>query len=152
MHLPGDELISLKKSGLKRVISAAQTDNGSFHINNIIKLADSDKDDVFVFLHELGHQKAISLKAAEWADISSVYQRELAVYKSRSSASEQRINAHIIDNTEHYLRARHGAVEEIIADVNALIKYPNKHPDLAERVLTLQEFFPETIAKVVKYL
>ncbi len=151
-HLPGDELISLKKSKLKKIVSYFENPDASAHQHDVIRLGSKHRDNAFVFLHELGHHKAQLLNNAAWRNIIDVYQKELAVYKSKATSFELHMVDHMIDNSDHYLNRRYGAVEEMISDVNALLKCACTEKNIAERVLVLQEMFPETMAEIAKYL
>lgn len=151
-HLPGDELISLKKSKLKKVIPYFDSSESSAHRDGEIRLGNNHRDNAFVFLHELGHHKAQLLDSSALKNIITVYNKELAAYKSKVTPFELCMVDHMIDNTEHYLNSRHGAVEEVIADVNAILKCVCMEKGIAERILVLQEMFPETMAEIAKYL
>ena len=55
---------------------------------------------------------------------------------------------YLIDNKYHYK----SGLEECIADVNALVNYPNDFTAIADRVLRFQQNFPETFAEIAKSL
>ncbi|MCM1003540.1 MAG: hypothetical protein NC408_04285 [Candidatus Gastranaerophilales bacterium] len=151
-HLPGDELISLKKSKLKKIVPYFENTEASAHQYDVIRLGSNHRDNAFVFLHELGHHKAQLLNNAAWRNIIDVYKKELAAYKSETTSFELHMVDYVIDNPDHYLNRRQGAVEEIIADVNAFLKCACTEKNIAERVLVLQEMFPETMAEIAKHL
>lgn len=151
-HLPGDEIIKIKTSGLKEVIPYFDNPEGSGHCAGVIRLGEKHRDNPFIFLHELGHHKASAIKEDDWNRILTLYHRELEAYKLQTTSMELHMVDHIIENTNHYLNEKHGAIEEVFCDVNALLKCPNMDRGLAERVLLLQEMFPETIAEIAKYV
>ncbi len=151
-HLPGDELISLKKSKLERVVPYFVNSELSLHQGDEIRLGSNHRDNVFVFLHELGHHKAQLLNSTAWKNIIDIYKKELAAHKSETTSFELHMIDHLIDNSDHYLNKRRGAVEEMISDVNALLKCACTEKSIAERVLVLQEMFPETMAVILKYI
>ena len=107
---------------------------------------------IFVFLHEFGHHKASLITEDVWNRILAIYHRELTAYKAQTTSNELHMFDHIIENSDHYLNEKHGAIEEIFSDTNALLNLPNTARGLAERVLILQEMFPETMAEIAKYL
>ncbi len=104
------------------------------------------------FLHELGHHKASAIEDEDWNRILAVYHKELNAYKSKTTSHELHMIDHIIENSDHYLNRKHGAIEEICSDTNALLSLPNTERGIAERILVLQEMFPETMAEIAKYL
>lgn len=151
-HLPGDELIKIKTSGLKRIDPHLNNSEDASHRDGIIRLGEKYLASPFVFLHEFGHHKASSIDDVVWDRILKIYHKELDVCKAQSTMFDLRMIEHIIDNANHYLNDKHGAVEELFCDVNALLKIPNADRGLAERVLFLQEMFPETITEIAKYI
>lgn len=151
-HLPGDKIIEIKNSGLKEVTPYFLNPEGSGQRDGVIRLGEHHLANPFVFLHELGHLKASKIDDAVWNRILAVYHKELAEYKSRTTSSELHTIDHIIENSSHYLNEKHGAVEEIFSDTNALLGSPNSDRGIAERVLIIQEMFPETMAEISKYL
>ncbi len=151
-HLPGDEIIKIKTSGLKEVAPYFEAPEGSAYLDCFIRLGEKHRDNPFVFLHEFGHHKASLITEDVWNRILAIYHRELTAYKAQTTSNELHMFDHIIENSDHYLNEKHGAIEEIFSDTNALLNLPNTARGLAERVLILQEMFPETMAEIAKYL
>lgn len=151
-HLPGDKIIEIKTSGLKEVTPYFLDPEGSGQRDGVIRLGEHHLANPFIFLHELGHLKASKIDDGVWNRILAVYHKELAEYKSRTTSSELHTIDHIIENSDHYLNKKHGAVEEIFSDTNALLGLPNSDRGIAERVLIIQEMFPETMVEISKYL
>lgn len=151
-HLPGDEIIKINTSGLKEVSPYMGNPEVSGQIDGIIKLGEKHKDNQFIFLHELGHHKASAIEDEDWNRILAVYHKELNAYKAKTTSHELHMIDHIIENSDHYLNRKHGAIEEIFSDTNALLSLPNTERGIAERILVLQEMFPETMAEIAKYL
>lgn len=105
-----------------------------------------DNSLAYAFLHELGHMLDIDFDNKVYGVISNnkelldVYKKEYAAFIQNTDSIIQRGASYIVND-----------LSEIVAEVNMLL---NGMPDLltAERVITLQEYFPETIALIAKLL
>lgn len=157
-QMPPDELLKFKniknlkfllsKEGSQCVYDYKLTLDSFKHID----IFDENADDMFTYLHELGHLKRYTLDTKSLDNIKKVYAKEVELYKAKTRGYSIGTMDYLIDNTEHYLNDDIGALAEVIADVNAHLKYPNNDPDLAERTVKFMEEFPETIAEIAKYL
>ena len=162
-RMPPDELLKIKniKSINQRLNFVPSDDESgcvyswtqSFGNLKYIAIGPEDCDTMFVYLHEIGHLKGHLLEKEAVEKIKETYIREVNKYKENMDGLFVGSMDYLVDNTEHYLNKEGlGALEEVIADVNAHIKYPNSDRDLAERTIKFMEQFPETIAEIAKYL
>ena len=161
--LPADDLIKIKALKVPRFKSINESGaNVSYDAYaacfdkvkaEAINLGYDSQKSITVILHELGHLKGDKLSKKTHDRILQVYRKELEAYKQKTACADNITMDYLIENTEHYLaESGYGALEEFIADVNALIKYPNDACYTAERTIKFMEQFPETIAEIAKYL
>lgn len=111
-------------------------------------------DDLYSMLHELGHAKDNKDRfdgITSRKDVQEVYDKEKAAFnKAFPNAQRDHIN-YFIDVEEHYSGAR-GGLGETIAESNALLNSYNGQLDIAARAHYLQQYFPQTIAKLATIL
>ncbi len=155
-ELPADDLIAIKKFNVP-YIEIGEESAAYLHLNNSIQkisIAGGDKRSLATILHELGHVKQTKFTKANYEKILETYTKELSLYKQKTHCTDNITMGYLIENSEHYLaeEGRYGALEEVISDVNFLIKYPNDSRDISERTIKFMEQFPETIAEIAKYL
>lgn len=155
-ELPADDLIAIKKFNVP-YIEIGEESAAYLHFNNGIQkisIAGGDKRSLATILHELGHVKQTKFTKANYEKIIETYTKELSLYKQKTHCTDNITMGYLIENSEHYLaeEGRYGALEEVISDVNFLIKYPNDSRDISERTIKFMEQFPETIAEITKYL
>lgn len=149
--VPGEELIKMQEN--VKVVKGANSLEDCY-------LAPAEKeistvDDLYAFLHELGHSKDFkNLKPTDEKEIGiysndekiqEIYMKEKEAFNEAfPNAQREHIN-YFIDQTEHYA-GEWGGLGEVVAEANALVQTYNDELDIAPRVQYLQQYFPETVA------
>lgn len=158
--LPGDYLIKLKEMGyqIRRFPKCEEiTRSGGAYCAYEDKLIafSSDLDDPFVLAHEIGHALDYSRinPLNQDSKLLEIFKKELSNYKSISTSEE----GHLIDyftSLDHY--SPEGAITEVIAETNALLSGLNCTKSatnmLGLRSVTLQQYFPETVAYITNII
>lgn len=151
IHLPGDELVKISEYSTVQTIERNLADINNTQLIEFfdakIQFGNNLINNRSVLLHEYGHNYA-----KQWSNIAEsvepIYKKELEAFRNRTSKTEVRQMDYLIDNKYHYK----SGLEECIADVNALVNYPNDFTAIADRVLRFQQNFPETFAEIAKSL
>ena len=156
--VPGEELFetvdSLKKmTGKKDVLES--------YFNPITKNINIG-DDLFVFLHELGHakdaqfQKGLMNKVigdgrlyTNNEDIQKTFFKERETFNKYHSEDEREHISYFTQAKGHY-QGELGGLAEVVAETNAVTNTftDGKVDCLGPRAQYLQQYFPETIAKI----
>lgn len=151
-RVSGEELEEMKNnvSSIKYArLTGSQSDPRRREITTV--------DDLYTFLHEIGHSKDYkNLSASDYEEIGiysndeeiqNVYKKEKEAFNEAfPNAQREHIN-YFINQKDHY-RGEWGGLSEVIGEANALLQSHNTDLMLASRSQYLQQYFPETIACV----
>ncbi len=156
--LSGDELFDVVDSLNK--IKSNPHEKSLYSYYEPDKKSISTADNLFVFLHELGHAKDSAVKRKDTPDednefyvgnknIREVYLKERKAFNKNFPPAQR-------DNIDYFIQARGhyqgqwGGLSEIVAETNALANtYTDSSvKELSSRTHYLQQHFPETIAAI----
>jgi hypothetical protein len=170
-----DKIISvLKQMSGEELMALSQTTKSLEGVENV--LADSyyrraDKsihagDDLFIFLHELGHAKdlekldfsskeklssSVDDLISSDAELNKIYNQERDAFNKAFPDAQREHVDFFINKTSHYNGSDAG-LRETIAETNALEETPKAYPMFAIRSQYLQQYFPRTIAYISEQL
>ena len=157
-NVSGEELFEAVEY-VKKIDGAKDNSNGSF--SPVFKSINVG-DNLYVFLHELGHAKdAQTQKTAKEKmlglatmftgneDIRETYLKERESFNKTHSDDERLHIDYFIQAKGHY-QGEFGGLGELVAETNALTNAftDEKCQSLGARAQYLQQYFPETIAKI----
>lgn len=160
-YLPGNELASLNKSKIKRVLDKYVPNNACLdHASRyeidvdknapyVINMGKNLRTSRFVFLHELGHCKDEKISKENYEKIIKIYKEEIALNNAKNSISQDKVMDYLIDS-EHYLNYRGGAIREVVPDVNGHLNIPVDSDLIGIRTIKFKKDFPKTIACIAK--
>ena len=156
--LSGDELFD--------VVDSLNKIKSNPHEKNLYSYYEPDKksistaDNLFVFLHELGHAKDSAVKRKDTPDndnefyvgnknIREVYLKERKAFNKNFPPAQRDHIDYFIQARGHY-QGQWGGLSEIVAETNALANtYTDSSvKELSSRTHYLQQHFPETIAAI----
>ena len=119
-------------------------------------------DDLYVFLHELGHAKdaqnqkhatdkmmGLGKMFTDNKDIQKTYLKERETFNENHSDNERENIKYFIQAKDHY-QGELGGLSELVAETNAITNSftDEKIQTMGARSQYLQQYFPETIAKL----
>lgn len=157
--VPGDELlkISEKVDTIEGISNELMSKNRLSQEGRSIETGDN----LFIFLHELGHAKDLKeyemdfLSGPQVKDafnmdkkFNKIYENELKAFNKNHPDSERSFVSYFISNEKRSDGNSSNAKKEVIAESNALLTTAKSHEDLAMRSHYLQQHFPETIAYI----
>jgi len=156
--LSGDELFDVIDS-LKKIKSNSH-DKSLYSYYEPDKKSISTADNLFVFLHELGHAKDSAVKRKDTPDkdnefyvgnknIREVYLKERKAFNKNFPPAQRDHIDYFIQARGHY-QGQWGGLSEIVAETNALANtYTDESvKEISSRTHYLQQHFPETIAAI----
>lgn len=154
--VPADELLKINK--YIKTLDWTRADDSYFsHVDKSITTGSNN----FIFGHEFGHAKDFSLTYTCKTEIpvgvisgdkklQEIYLKELDnLKKNEPDCIREVINYFTAGGEEHY-GGEFGGLAEIVAETNALQATAQSHPMLQMRTQILQEYFPRTIAYLIK--
>ena len=157
-NVSGEELFEAI-ANVKKIEGIKNAANGSF--SPAFKSINVG-DNLYVFLHELGHAKdaqnqkttkekmlGLSKMFTDNKDIQETYLKEREMFNKTHSDDERRHIDYFIQAKDHY-QGEFGGLGELVAETNALTNTftDGKSQSLGARSQYLQQYFPETIAKI----
>ncbi len=156
--LSGDELFDVIDSLNKIKSNSHEKSLYSYFEPN--KKSISTADNLFVFLHELGHAKDSAVKRKDTPDednefyvgnknIREVYLKERKAFNKSFPPAQRAHIDYFIQARGHY-QGQWGGLSEIVAETNALANTytDDSLKELSSRTHYLQQHFPETIAAI----
>ena len=154
--VPADELLKINK--YIKTLDWTRADDSYFsHVDKSITTGSNN----FIFEHEFGHAKDHSLIYTSKTKIpvgvissdkklQEIYLNELNnLKKNEPDCIRAVINYFTAGGEEHY-GGEFGGLAELVAETNALQATPKAHSSLQMRTQILQEYFPKTIAYLIK--
>ena len=154
-NLPGSAYFDIDKYGLCKIgkgINNVMVNNAHYDDKNkLISLSSelSNKENLFVLLHELGHYNDHSNSIREDEDLNTIYNKERTHYIKTRSQME-------LDNEEYFISQYKfnpkGGLSEMIAETNALLYSSNNYDSIKLRGEYFLHHFPETFAKISELL
>ena len=150
--LPGSILADIQRYGLRK-IAIGKSVNAHYDTkkNEIVISKEYAKhnDLNFTLLHELGHYKDRALGICHDKNLLDIYNRERKTFLGNNSKNEfDEMQYFIVNNDKKNITKN--PVEEMIAEVNALLYANNTSPDIETRSAFLQEHFPETFKLIAE--
>ncbi|MCQ2789948.1 MAG: hypothetical protein MJ229_06190, partial [bacterium] len=152
--MSGDQLLDLAKQGTKLTTSHVNNSFYKFSENEIIS-----ENNLFVYSHEAGHAKDISVNKADNYSrdyaISSekqfreTFEKEKAEFKKAFPDVQEDYINYFIKGPYNDAVAGTG---ETVAEINAMFSTATGANELAIRTYELQKYFPETIAMASRKL
>lgn len=150
--LPGSVLVDIQKYGLKRIM-IGNSGNAHYEVKEnelvISKEYASSDNLLFILLHELGHYKDNAIGIRKDAAIRDAYKRERKVFLENHSEAEFIEMQYFIENTDRKSILK-DPMEEMIAEVNAILYSNNTSPKLETRSAFMQEHFPQTFKLIAE--
>lgn len=161
--LPADELINVDKY-VNKLILTDRIESGMHQITKDMHIGPHK----FIFEHELGHAKDYNLtsiedilkssskqksesKIAGSRDLQKIFFDELALLKENTSECIQDFVSYFAKGEGEHYGGKLGGLKEAIAETNAIQVTEKFHPFLKMRTQILQEYFPKTIAYLIKH-
>lgn len=160
--LPADELINVDKY-VNKLILTNRIESSMHEITKDMHIGPHK----FIFEHELGHAKDYNLTSIENILISSskqpeskiagskylqkIFFDELALLKENTSECIQDFVSYFAKGEGEHYAGRLGGLKETIAETNAIQVSEKFHPFTKMRTQILQEYFPKTIAYLIKH-
>ena len=160
--MPGEELFKVAQTTKKLVgnkdVLESYYDPTSKEIHS--------GENLFVILHELGHARdyrdvdassdeayadTVDMAIQEDPEVQKVYDKERKAFNKAFPDTQRDHVDYFINKVTHY-GGELGGLGETIAESNALLTTPKTHELLAIRSQYLQQYFPETIAKLSEKL
>jgi len=117
--------------------------------HGVVRIGDKLKSDLSVILHEFGHEKFENLDLANNEELKSVYEEEKELFTS--SFPDETIKS-VNYFLEVPLAKPTRAINEVVAETNAILNTYQSWDKLQDRTILLQQYFPRTIAKVAELL
>ncbi|MBR1626081.1 MAG: hypothetical protein IJ681_02940 [Bacteroidales bacterium] len=152
--LPGSVLADIQKYGLVK-ISIGESENAHYDPkkNEIIisKEYATHSDLIFTLLHELGHFKDRATNIRKDNILRDTYEKERREFLAKNSETEFKEMEYFIENNDRRSILK-DPIEEMIAEVNALLYSNNALPKIETRSAFLQEHFPQTYKLIAEKL
>jgi len=152
-QLPGSMYFDISEFGLSKIalgIDDVEFSNAHYSSNkNLISISEEIKDHFYILIHELGHYRDAFLGISKNQEVVDIYTKERQTLTEKQSNFENNALNYFI-NVEGKNADR--SLEEIIAEINALLYSSNQDDRIELRSQFLQEYFPETFAKVAELL
>ena len=160
--MPGEELFKVAQTTKKLVGNKDVLDS---YYDPTSKEIHSGEN-LFVILHELGHARdyrdvdgssdeayadTVDMAIQEDPEVQKVYDKERKAFNKAFPDTQRDHVDYFINKVTHY-GGELGGLGETIAESNALLTTPKTHELLAIRSQYLQQYFPETIAKLSEKL
>ena len=155
-QMPGSFYFDIDQYGLEKVglnIDNVQKNNAHYDSQkNLIAISKEWKDSNFTFAHEFGHYKDEFLKVSSDPEVYDTFMRERKALIENQSQFESRQMNYFIDAYCRRTESIEGSISEITAEINAFLYASNTDPNIELRGQYLQQYFPETFAKVANKL
>ncbi len=160
--MPGEELFKVAQTTKKLVGNKDVLESYYDPSNKEIHSGEN----LFVILHELGHARdyrdvdgssdeayadTVDMAIQEDPEVQKVYDKERKAFNKAFPDTQRDHIDYFINKVTHY-GGELGGLGETIAESNALLTTPKTHELLAIRSQYLQQYFPETIAKLSEKL
>ena len=160
--MPGEELFKVAQTTKKLVGNKDVLESYYDPSNKEIHSGEN----LFVILHELGHARdyrdvdgssdeayadTVDMAIQEDPEVQKVYDKERKAFNKAFPDTQRDHIDYFINKVTHY-GGELGGLGETIAESNALLTTPKTHELLAIRSQYLQQYFPETIAKLSENL
>ena len=160
--MPGEELFKVAQTTKKLVGNKDVLESYYDPSNKEIHSGEN----LFVILHELGHARdyrdvdgssdeayadTVDMAIQEDPEVQKVYDKERKAFNKAFPDTQRDHIDYFINKITHY-GGELGGLGETIAESNALLTTPKTHELLAIRSQYLQQYFPETIAKLSEKL
>ena len=160
--MPGEELFKVAQTTKKLVGNKDVLESYYDPSNKEIHSGEN----LFVILHELGHARdyrdvdgssdeayadTVDMAIQEDPEVQKVYDKERKAFNKAFPDTRRDHIDYFINKVTHY-GGELGGLGETIAESNALLTTPKTHELLAIRSQYLQQYFPETIAKLSEKL
>ena len=160
--MPGEELFKVAQTTKKLVGNKDVLESYYDPSNKEIHSGEN----LFVILHELGHARdyrdvdgssdeayadTVDMAIQEDPEVQKVYDKERKAFNKAFPDTQRDHIDYFINKVTHY-GGELGGLGETIAESNALLTTPKPHELLAIRSQYLQQYFPETIAKLSEKL
>ena len=160
--MPGEELFMVAQTTKKLVGNKDVLESYYDPSNKEIHSGEN----LFVILHELGHARdyrdvdgssdeayadTVDMAIQEDPEVQKVYDKERKAFNKAFPDTQRDHIDYFINKVTHY-GGELGGLGETIAESNALLTTPKTHELLAIRSQYLQQYFPETIAKLSEKL
>ncbi|MDO5307212.1 MAG: hypothetical protein Q4E83_05580 [bacterium] len=154
--LSGSAYFDIAKSNTKIYLKkGSQKQNATFRYHNYNKATSiivsdyfNNLEDIFVLQHEIGHLKDFQHKIKNNNDLIDIFKKEREMLFKKAPLPIINSLCYFVskDSTEY------NALKEIIGEVNAFLYASNNSPMLESRGHFLQEYFPQTFAKIANLL
>ena len=143
----GSEWFALNKN--TSVIMPDTRETNACSERGVVRIGDKLKSDLSVILHEFGHEKFNNLDLANNKELKTIYEEEKELFTS--SFPDETIKS-VNYFLEVPLAAPTRAINEVVAETNAILNTYQSWDKLQDRTILLQHYFPRTIAKVAELL
>jgi len=154
--VPADELIKIDK--YVKALDWSQTEESNF---NPVKKTITTGANIFIFEHEFGHAKDYTKEYTYESDfivgeilndkkLQEIYNQELENLKKNEPDCIREVVNYFTEGPEEHNTKNLSGLSEIIAETNAIQATPKAHLLLQMRTQILQEYFPRTIAYLIK--
>ena len=152
-QMPASFYFDMKEYGLKKIgLEIDNVGENNAHYNSekkLIAVSKGDSDATFILAHEFGHYRDEFLKVSSDPDVIKTYMKERkALIENQSQFETVQLDYFIKVRTVGISRS----IEEITAEINAFLYASNIKSDIELRGQYLQQYFPETFAKIADKL
>ena len=146
--------LAIEKYGLNKIgvdINNVEKDYALYHgEKNLIAISKEVNSEIYILAHEFGHYLDEFLKISSNPEIVETYMKERqALIENQSQFETTRVDYFVSSNNYHTQNIN-GSIEEIVAEINALLYASTTNTNQELRGEYLQQYFPETFAKVSK--
>ena len=150
--MPASFYFDIKEYGLKK-IGLEMEDNAYYTtLDNHIAISKGCSDSNFILAHEFGHYRDNFLKISSDPDVINTYIKEHKALVENQSQFEAFQLKYFIDSFEEKTNQINKSIGEITAEINAFLYASNIKPVIELRGQYLQQYFPETFAKIADKL
>lgn len=151
-RIPGSMYFEMDSYGLKKIgleIDGVNKNGAHFcRVKSLVSLSESQKDNEFALLHELAHMVQRSKTVAKNPEIIDTFLKERQMLMFSGSSHELKSMDYLINVDSSGATA---SLEEMASDIVAYLYSTNKASNIELRGQYMQQYFPETFAKVAKY-
>lgn len=154
--MPGSFYFKIKEYGLNKIgkeINNVSENNAHYSSEkNLIAISKEWGDGVFTLCHEFGHYIDQFTGISKESDIIDTFKRERDAFTKQESVFEANSMHYLIDAYCRRTEDMQGSISEMVAEVNGFLYASNTDPNIELRGQMLQQYFPETFAKIAAKL